>query len=109
MKATRHLHQSPMRAEDVLACIRDAYRFAEELDPESEPGVTLTFESTIDEWRSACDLLAAPQLGVALNEWFGVAVGDEEWKAALEPAAQRRLRGVCEVVSRHGAQRPTLR
>jgi len=98
-----------MRREDVLACIRDSYRFAEELDPESEPGIDLTFESTIDEWRSACDLLGASELGVALNDWFGIAVGATEWRAVLEPAAECRIRGVCDVVSHHAAQRPALR
>ena len=109
MKATRHLHLIPMRPEDVLACIRDSYRFSEKLDPESEPGIDLTFESTIDEWRSACDLLGASELGVALNAWFGVTVDETEWAAVLEPATQRRLRGVCEAVSHHGAQRPAVR
>ena len=109
MKATRHRHLIPMRPEDVLACIRDSYRFAEKLDPESEPGIDLTFESTIDEWRSACDLLGASDLGVALNAWFGVSVDDTEWAAVLEPATQRRLRGVCDVVSQHAAQRPVVR
>lgn len=109
MRGTRHLHHVPMRAEDVLACIRDSYRFAEELDPESEPGVDLTFESTIDEWRSACDLLGARELGRALNGWFGVEVDDTDWRAVLEPAKQRRLREVCELVSGSGATRPALR
>ena len=109
MKATRHLPLAPMRPKDVLACIRDSYRFAEKLDPDSEPGIDLTFESTIDEWRSACDLLGASELGVALNAWFGVAVDDTEWAAVLEPASQRRLRGVCELVSHHAAHRPALR
>jgi hypothetical protein len=109
MKATRHRHQILMRPEDVLACIRDSYRFAEELDPESEPGVDLTFDSTIDQWRSACDLLDAPQLGAALGDWFGVEVDAAEWDAVLKPAKQRRLRHVCELISRRGAQRPALR
>src|SRR5689334_21722826 len=52
MKVARELHYVTMTPDDVLSVIRDSYRFSEELDPESEPGVDLTFASTVAEWRS---------------------------------------------------------
>jgi hypothetical protein len=106
MRVERELIQVPMRPDDVLAAIRESYRFAAELDPESESGIVLTRDSAIAEWRRACDLVGARALGHALNEWFGVAASEAEWRDVLEPPQQARLAGVCDLVAAKGARRP---
>lgn len=106
MKVSRELDYVPMSAADVLAVIRDSYRFSEELDPESELGVDLTFASTVAEWRNACDLVSTRELGRALNAWFGVNASDAEWRAVLEPPQHATLGSVAALVASKGAVRP---
>jgi hypothetical protein len=99
MRNTSFLPIRAMTKEDVLNTIRDSYRFAQKLDPEAEPGYDLTFDTTIEDWRTACDLLPAKELGHALNVWFGVYFSDIDWMATLEPAKTATLGGVCELVA----------
>lgn len=99
MRNTSFLPSRPMTRNDVLETIRDSYRFAQKLDPEAEPGYDLTFDTTIEDWRTACDLLPAKKLGRALNVWFGVHFSDVDWMATLEPAKTATLSGVCELVA----------
>jgi len=99
MRNTSFLPIRDMTKDNVLETIRDSYRFAQKLDPEAEPGYDLTFDTTIQDWRMACDLLPAKKLGRALNAWFGVRFSDIDWMATLEPAKTATLSGVCELVA----------
>src|SRR5918999_618718 len=108
MRHTECLPKEPATPDYVLAVLRDAYRHAEHLDPESESGVDLTFTSTIGEWRRACDLLSWRPLGRALNKWFDIALPDSAWRVVLHPSDKHTLRDVCELIAAH-AQRPISR
>ena len=94
----------PATPEYVLSVIRDRYRQQCEYDPEAERGIDLRFESTIAEWRRACDLVSWRPLSKALQEWFGVSLPQAEWKQLLEPAKERRLGRLCEAIA-HSATR----
>ena len=85
----------PATPEYVLAVLRDDYRQQCQYDPEAEPDVDLTFETTVAEWRNACDLVGTHDLGRAENEVWGIHRGDDEWRAILEPAKARTLGDVC--------------
>lgn len=89
----------PATAEYVLAVFRDQHRHQCEIDREAEPEIDLSFDSTVAEWRLACDLLLWRKLGRALNEDWEIHRRDDEWEAALEPAKERRLRGVCRLIA----------
>ena len=98
----------PATPEYILAVIRDWHRQQCQLDPEAEPDVDLTSETTIAEWRSACDLVDWRQLGGALDrEWKLGRRPDMAWRSVLEPARTRTLRGLCEFIAQ-GAARPTI-
>ena len=88
--------------ESVLDIIKDFHRQQCFHDPEAEPDIHLSFESTIEEWRQACDWLDCKPLGRALNERFGVNFSDNEWHDALEPSNQKTLLGVCELIATQG-------
>lgn len=88
-----------MTAEEALAIIKDSYRHAAVLDPECEPDVDLRIDTSVSEWRDACDLLGWRKLGRALNDWFGTQFTDDQWWAVLEPSSQRTLRGVCDLIA----------
>jgi hypothetical protein len=98
----------PATPEYVLAVLRDMHRQQCEYDPEADRDADLTFETTVADWRGACDLIRWPELGWAENEIWGIACSGQEWLAVLEPADQRTLRGVCELIARH-ARRPVVR
>ena len=108
MRQTEFLSATNVSAQDILEIIRDRYRHAEQLDPEAERGLDLTFESTVAEWRNSCDLLPFAELWPALNTWFGVAFRASEWLEVLEPAEQKHLCGVCTLIATQ-ASRPTVR
>src|SRR6266536_336306 len=108
MRNTRFLPIRAMTKDDVLNTIRDSYRFAQKLDPESEPGYDLTFDTTIEAWRTACNLLPARELGHAVNVWFGVHFSDIDWMATLEPAKTATIGGVCDLVASK-AKMPDIR
>ncbi len=99
----------PATPEYILTVLRDDHRQQCQYDPEAaELDVDLTFETTVAEWREACDLVGTYDLGRAENEIWGIRCGDDEWRRVLEPAGKRTLADVCELIARH-ASRPRIR
>jgi len=94
---------APATADYVLAVLQDQHRQQCEYDPEAVP-LELSFASTIDDWRDACDLLAWRQLGRALNIDWSIRLTDGQWKQVLEPSSTKRLAGVCELIAKHAAR-----
>jgi hypothetical protein len=70
-----------------------------QFDPEAEPSAVLSFDTTVAEWRDACDLLGWRELGRAYNQWWGISCADDEWRTVLEPARERRLADVCQLIA----------
>jgi len=98
----------PATPEYVLAVFRDMHRQQCQYDPGADKGAVLTFTTTVAEWRDACDLLGWRQLGHASNQEWGIACTDAEWRAVFEPAGQKRLSDVCQLIARR-APRPVVR
>ncbi len=98
----------PATPEYVLTVLRDMHRQQCQHDPEADPGAVPSFDTTVAEWRDACDLLGWRQLGHAYNQVWGIACSDDEWRAVLEPARQRRLADVCQLLAARAA-RPVIR
>jgi hypothetical protein len=92
--------RNPSPAE-VLAIFVDEHRLVSRVDPEVEPDAVLSFDSTIADWRYACDLLGWKRLGRALNETWGMSLTDDNWEAILEPGSERTLRGLCDVIAKN--------
>jgi hypothetical protein len=91
----------PVTPEYVLEVLRDSYGQQCEYDPEAEPGIVLSFDTTVAEWRQACDLLPWRGIADAFNVELGIHCSREQWKAALEPAKRKPLRDVCSLLARH--------
>ena len=98
----------PAVPEYVMAVLQDMHRQQCQSDPEADPGAVLSLDTTITEWRDACDLLGSKKLGRAHNEFWGISCSDAEWHAVLEPAGQKRLSGVCQLVAERTV-RPVIR
>ena len=98
----------PCTPDYVLEVIRDSYRHQVQYDPEAEPGVELSFDSTVSDWRNACDLLRGKPLGRALGMEWGFQATNEAWRQVLEPPRQKRLADVCTFIANR-ATRPVAR
>ena len=94
-----YLEKCPATPEYVLEVIRDSYRQQLQCDPEAEPGIELKFDSTISEWRLACDLVPWKPLGKALSSGWCFDATASEWKEVLEPSGKKRLIDVCRFIA----------
>jgi len=95
-KAVAH---APASSEFVLEVVRDSHRQQCAYDPEADPAAQLTFETSVAEWRDACDLVGTKGLGVALNEIWDIAIPPHALEAALDPPKARTLRDICELIA----------
>lgn len=98
----------PASPEYVLAVLRDDHRQQCQYDPEAEPEISLSFDSTIADWRHACDLVPWRRLGRALNDRWDIRIPDRVWREVLEPANEKTLEGVCRLIATY-ARRPVIR
>jgi hypothetical protein len=89
---------------DVLNIFIEQHRLCSPLDPEADPNAELSFDSTIDDWRDANDLIGWHSLSRFLNDEFNILVPEEEWKLVLTPSSDRTLNDVCQLISRYSTQ-----
>lgn len=89
----------PASSEYVLSVIQDNHRQQCQYDPEAERDVLLTFDTTVAEWRSASDLVGWKKLGEALNVEWEIECASDQWFGVLEPAKERTLRDVCNLIA----------
>jgi hypothetical protein len=81
-----------------------AYRIP---DPETGKDMELTLDSTVEDWFVLYDVHVNKTLHKRLNRSFGILLKREEWEEVLQPAKEKRFRGVCELISRR-AMRPAI-
>lgn len=86
---------------DILNILFEQHRISSKLDFETDPDAILTFDSTINYWRNAGDLLAWKPLSEFLNECFGISVSEDEWKEVLTPSRKKTLKDVSELISKN--------
>jgi hypothetical protein len=91
----------------ILAVLQDIARHQAILDPEADE-IELTMQTTVAQWRVACDLLPWRALYPALEQRFGVAFSDSEWERVLEPARRRTMEDVCGLLAQK-VQLPSVR
>jgi hypothetical protein len=63
--------------------------------------------TTVHEWREALDLVGWKALGQALNETWGTRFSPDQWFEVLEPAREKTLQGVCDLLATQ-ARRPLV-
>jgi hypothetical protein len=95
-------------AEDILAEICDYHRQRGECELEADVNEAIRFETTVAQWREACELRSWRPVGRALAKWFGITCWDEAWRDVLEPAQVRTLEDVCWFIARR-AMLPAIR
>jgi hypothetical protein len=92
--------EEPATSQYVLAVLRDMLRQQCQYDREAED-VSLSLDASVAEWREACCLFSWRELGRAQNQIWDINCPDAEWQAVLEPAHEKRLAGVCDLIARH--------
>ena len=92
----------------ILAVLQDDHRQQCQFDGEADSDAVLGFDTTVNDWRDACDLVGWHELGRALNTTWNINRSDAEWFAVLEPAGVRRLEGVCQWIASQ-THRPRVR
>ncbi len=97
-----------MTADTILSILRNDYALQCRYDPEVEPDMVLTFDSSVEDWRWACDLVKCKPLGRAMNEIYHLNYSDDEWFNALEPSDEKKLKDVCELMAKT-AIRPSIK
>lgn len=93
--------EMPASPEYVLDVLRENHRQQCQYDPEAEPEIVLSFDSTIADWRRACDLVSWRRLARALNDGWSISVPIETWCEVLDPASEKTLEGVCRLIAAH--------
>ena len=88
-------------AEEVFFIFKEEHRICSHFDPEADPTVVLTMDSSIEDWRYSMDLLKWEKLSQYLNEEFEIQPNKEEWVEALCPVKEKTMRNVCELISYH--------
>src|SRR5437773_2188382 len=71
----------------------------------------LSFDSSVQDLVEAFEWYqwtGWPGLGRVCNQVFNIDRSDADWEAVLEPAQERRLDGVCELIAQH-ARRQVIR
>ena len=99
------IDKAPAAPEYVLDVLRDDYRQQCECDPEAIPGVELSMNTTIAEWRDACDLAGWRRVAEFLNRRFGVTYSLDLWRDFLEPEHETTLKGICLLVAKRAVRR----
>lgn len=85
--------------EYILSVLQDEHRQASRYDSAVDKAAVLTMETTIAEWREACDLIPPRPLGRALNETWGLNLSDDVWASVLGNGHHTTLRSVCELIA----------
>lgn len=94
--------------DDILAIIKDGHRQQCQYDPEANPDIVLSRESTVQAWREACDLVGWKALAEAMNAGWRVEIPLQRWREILEPANAHTLGAVCDLLAQH-AKLPRIR
>ncbi|HEY9172542.1 MAG TPA: hypothetical protein VI136_09690 [Verrucomicrobiae bacterium] len=96
--------------EYILASLREEWRqcaLSEGEEAEAVERQLPSFTTTVHEWREALDLVGWKSLGQALNESWGTQFSRDQWFQVLEPAREKTLRDVCELLATQ-ARRPLV-
>lgn len=88
-----------LSSKDVLNIFIEQHRLFSKFDPEADIYAELDFNSSIQDWRNANDLLPWYELYPVLNKEYEIDISLENWKKILEPAKKKKLIGVCELIA----------
>jgi len=110
MKSGYPITWLPATPDYILAYIQEEWRqFAQDCGYTAEDMKRQmpTFNTTIRQWCADVILDEWTPLGEALNQTWGINFTRKQWRQVLEPAREKTLRGVCELLAMQ-AKRPLV-
>ncbi len=110
MKVIYPIQWVPATPEYILAGIQEEWRqFSQDcgLTAEDRERQMPTFNTTIQQWCDDAMLDEWMPLSKALNQTWGTKFTRKQWRQVLEPAREKTIRGVCELLATQ-AQRPLI-
>lgn len=85
--------------EEILQILNDFYNYQAVFDPEVDSGETLTFNTTISEWRMICDLIEPIKLAKCHHDFFSIKTPLSDFEQLLHDEDNKTLGDFCNYVS----------
>ena len=85
--------------DEILQILTDFYNFQAAFDPEVDNGQTLTFNTTISEWRMICDLIEPIKLAKCHHDFFNIKTPLADFEKLLLNENSKTLGDFCNYVS----------
>lgn len=85
--------------DDILQMLISQYKFGIEFDPVVIKGMDLNYESSIFEWRDACDLVDTKKLAKIYHKEFNLNRPISELENILEDEDNKTISDFCEYIS----------
>jgi hypothetical protein len=89
--------------DEILQILNDFYNCQSVFDPEVDPGETLTFDTTISEWISICDLLGPKELAKSYHNSFQLNTPSADLELILTQG-ENKLRSFCNYLAEHAVK-----
>lgn len=86
-------------SEEILQILIDFYNFQANFDSEVGKGEILTFQTTIKEWRSICDLLEPDKLAIFYHKLFELKTNQADLVDILSKEDRYTLRELCDYIA----------
>tara|TARA_R110000868_G_scaffold246994_1_gene503500 strand:- start:44 stop:778 length:735 start_codon:yes stop_codon:yes gene_type:complete len=87
--------------DDILQMLISQYQFAIEFDPVVVKGMDFDYDSSIFDWRDACDLIAPKKLAKVYHQSFKLNRPISELENILMDENNRTVSDFCEYISLH--------
>ncbi len=87
--------------DDILKMLISQYHFQTEFDPVVIKGMEPNYESTIFEWREACDLISPAELAKVYRETFKIKQPISELESILIDEDKNTLSEFCDYISQY--------
>lgn len=86
---------------DILQMLISQYQFAIEFDPVVNKGMDFNYESSIFDWRDACDLIEPKKLAKVYHKSFKLNRPISEFENILTDENNRTVSDFCEYIAKH--------
>jgi hypothetical protein len=86
---------------DILQMLISQYQFAIEFDPVVNKGMDFNYESSIFDWRDACDLIEPKKLAKVYHQSFKLNRPISELENILTDENNRTVSDFCEYIAKH--------
>lgn len=86
-------------SDEILQLLIDFYNFQTRFDPEVDSGEQLTFDTTISDWISICDLVGPKELAKVYHDFFNLNTPIIELERILTSQDVNKLKDFCDYIA----------